>query len=300
MSDIESPQLNTLLKREQESGETELPLCARLLKESLSRRIVRNPQYSVRAFARDVGVSAAFMSLVLKGKKKLSIERAQQVARLLKMDVSESDRFVRSVILSQALSKTQNRVARDILEKADATNDTDATFFEHLESDKLRTIEDWYHLAILDLTTTKGFESSPAWIARRLKLSPIVISDAIERLQRLGLLKRTANGTLKKTSRFVEFSAAGSDISVREFHRQVLGKNIEELNYFQPRDRNRRSMSAFVLAVNPKRMTEARKRIEQFQREIVCYLTQGDCTEVYQMGVYLCPLTVEFEGKASS
>ena len=51
-----------------------------LLLIELERRKVKNSKYSLRAFARDIKISAAFLSMYFAGRRRLSVERAGKVA----------------------------------------------------------------------------------------------------------------------------------------------------------------------------------------------------------------------------
>ncbi len=70
-----------------------------LLKQIITLRHRRNPAYSLRAAARDLGVSHGYLSLILNGKKRLSFERAVQFAQFLRMDDVQSDLFLRAIAL---------------------------------------------------------------------------------------------------------------------------------------------------------------------------------------------------------
>ena len=67
------------------------------LNEEYQRRLETNRRYSLRAFARDVDVSAAFLSQVISGKRRLSEDRAEEVAGRLGWSRSRSERFLKFV-----------------------------------------------------------------------------------------------------------------------------------------------------------------------------------------------------------
>jgi hypothetical protein len=53
------------------------------LKEELELRRKKNPRYSLRAMARDLGVSPSCLSRTLNGKTKMNSEREERIAGLL-------------------------------------------------------------------------------------------------------------------------------------------------------------------------------------------------------------------------
>ena len=58
---------------------------------SIEERKIKNPRYTTSAFAQRVGLSAAMLTEILKGRKFLSKERCYGVARELKLTESETE-----------------------------------------------------------------------------------------------------------------------------------------------------------------------------------------------------------------
>src|SRR4051812_39967317 len=72
-----------------------LPFSPRLaLQRELARRCTTNAGYSLRAFARALGMSHAGLSLVLSGKRPLSRKAAVRIAPLLDLSTDERLAFV--------------------------------------------------------------------------------------------------------------------------------------------------------------------------------------------------------------
>lgn len=69
-----------------------------LLKEAFSKRCASRPQYSLRAFARDVQLSPSFLSRIFNGKRELTTARAEVVAGLLGWEGEQKDLFVKLVM----------------------------------------------------------------------------------------------------------------------------------------------------------------------------------------------------------
>lgn len=66
-----------------------------ILVEIFLERKKRNSKYSLRAFSRDIGMSASNLIAVMKGRKKLSTKQACKIAINLKFT---NDKFVAFVI----------------------------------------------------------------------------------------------------------------------------------------------------------------------------------------------------------
>ena len=115
-----------------------------------------------------------------------------------------------------------------------------------MRMDAFNVIKDWYHFAILELVSLTNFQSDPNWMAAKLNLTSIQVENAIERLIRLGLLKREF-GKVVLTNEYTVFGNEQRSDAIRNFHKQILEKAfiaIEQQNI------HRREYSASILAVN--------------------------------------------------
>src|SRR4051812_21328836 len=66
----------------------------RFFRDACEDRCQRNSRYSLRAFARDLGISAPRLSKILNGRHGLSVEAASEIARRLGLSESEQDLFM--------------------------------------------------------------------------------------------------------------------------------------------------------------------------------------------------------------
>lgn len=270
-----------------------------------------NPSYSTRSFAHDLGISQALLSLVLNGKRPLSVKLAAQIGVLLKFSDDETDDFIRSSLKNANLKQLHNQHAQHdqkvssngengSVESTGSVGSTGSTilnrFFIFDDIEKFQVISQWHHLAILDLATTKNCRNDPHWIARRLNISEALARDAIGRLQKLGMLK--INGKqLKKTRNKIFFESRQSEAAVRSFHSQMMEKAMKELRDIRPDRFKAREISGVTMGVAKARIPEARKKIRQFYSEMSDFLTEGDADEVYQLNVQLFPLTRDIDKK---
>jgi transcriptional regulator with XRE-family HTH domain len=68
--------------------------CAIILRSELERRKRDHPRYSLRAFARQLGLSPAFLSKVLRSRGELSAEKSRRVALRLGYSQEATEQFV--------------------------------------------------------------------------------------------------------------------------------------------------------------------------------------------------------------
>jgi uncharacterized protein (TIGR02147 family) len=261
---------------------------AEILKQALQEKQRKNPAYTMRAAARDAGVTSGFMSMVLSGKKRLTFKRAVQFAQLLKIDGASSDLLLRAV----ALESTTDSACRAYLANAlGGDSARQQQEYAVLELDRFRTLSDWYHIAILDLTLVKGFESNAAWVSEELGISLEQATSAVARLQRLGLLEITKDGQWIKTDAKLAIPTTYSDKAMRDFQEQMIDKAREALQSPSPEDFAARDISGVSMAIDPARLPEAKLRIQRFRRDMLEFLEEGESTELYRMNVQLFRLS---------
>lgn len=244
------------------------------LKAALYDRIARNQAYSLRAFARDLGLSHTYLSLVINNKKNISAHQAAWMADVLGFEAEKKGRFIESTLPSG-----RSRVKKKGLET-----------FQNIEIDQLRYLSGWQHWALLDLTLTKDFEPDPRWIAKRLGISVSRVNETVDRLERLGLLERKG-GKWKKVESHLAIPTTRSHSCMRQLHRELILKGVKSLASGKQSDYNARSISGAMIPTNPERLEQAKKKIAAFRRSLIRFLSEGESTEVYQLNLQLFPLT---------
>ena len=167
-----------------------------------------------------------------------------------------------------------------------------STEYPILELDRFRFLSDWYHVAILDLTLLKGFRSDVDWIAHRLGISPLQVKSATERLKRLGLLRTGPRG-LKKTHAKIAVPTDQSEKAIREFHAQMMDQAKAAMERPGRDEFESREIGSATMAINARRIPRARKMIQRFRRELLEFMTAGECSELYQLNVQFFRLTRE-------
>lgn len=245
-----------------------------------AERRSRRPKYSLRAFARDLGVSHSLLSLIRRGHYRPSTRACANLGRALGEDTVWGKLFLRNAVEwpGQNVEAPRTRRVR-------------AVDYRPLDLDRFRLIGEWHHLAILDLTGLKDFRSEAAWVAGRLGLTEEQVVDAVERLRRLGLLKVTKDGWTKSHRKISVPTPAMSEGALRAYHREMLQKAMAQLDRTDTPAFEARDITGSLIPVDPSRLPEAKRRIRRFRKTIIEYLSTGESTELYALNVQLFPLT---------
>lgn len=166
--------------------------------------------------------------------------------------------------------------------------------YEALSVDQFKVISDWYHFAILSLIETKDFRNGRRWIAKRFGIRIDEVKKALNRLIRLGLIREDENGKLLPHAPRYMTSDEVRDLSVRKSHALNLDLARKSL---ETDDIDQRDFSALTMAINPKKMKEAKEKIRRFLDEMSLLLETDPKTEVYKLCIQLIPLTKGGERK---
>jgi len=249
--------------------------CQEFISEELARRMKKNPHYSLRAFAKHLGLSAGELSELIRGKRKLSIKSCMKIAKALSFTVAETQQLFQLA--------NQEKIAS---EEGDLKFQSQSRHLLNL--DLFSMIADWYCMAILNLIGLDSFQNSEAWMAKRLGISPLQVRHALERLMRLGLVEKQGK-TLKLTHQNTFTPEDIPSQAIREHHRQMLGLASSALDDQPPQERE---ISGVGFSMRKKDLPKIKKEISEFLDLMAeKYGNLSTAEEVYQLEMALFKLT---------
>lgn len=150
------------------------------LQENYQNRRGRNAGYSLRAFARDLGLAAPRLNEILAGKKGLSPEAAVEVARRLRLDGREQKLFVLSAESLHHRSAVGRKAAAARLREELAAGPP--------EPPRHTTVVHWTTEAVQKLIEREKFAATAESIAATLGIPVSLASSPLRYLTRAGLL----------------------------------------------------------------------------------------------------------------
>lgn len=233
-----------------------------IVREEFLRRCKNNPSYSLRSFARQIGVDASLLSKVIRGQRQPSIELIKCVGPLIGLRPQQVSKLL----------KGNEDVA-----------------YSRVSDDIFLVISDWFHFAILELIKTKCFESDPAWIAQRLSIHNAEVLSAVERLERLGFIE-IKNGKLSLKAQNNTWANNEMTSAARKTLQKQLATKAKDAIDNVPFEL--RESGSLTIATPRNLIPEVKKKIQAFRREIDEFIeAQESPDEVYQLVVSFYPLT---------
>jgi transcriptional regulator with XRE-family HTH domain len=241
------------------------------LRSELTNRAKNNPNYSLRSFARYLGISASGLSSVMSGKAPVSLRIIQKVSKKLSLPASAAQQFQMDLL--------SEKIKGDFALKN----------FEIIEPERFALIKDWYHYAILNLIRTKGFKSQLSWIAKRLGITLGQTQSAVERLKAAELLNTENDQWTELSNKFTShtnnkhFSEAKKENQIQLF--TLALESISEISFEE------RNHTGTTIAINKKDLPRAKEFITKFRTEFMNQFDQTEnADEVYHLGVALFPI----------
>ncbi|RYZ73211.1 MAG: TIGR02147 family protein, partial [Proteobacteria bacterium] len=240
----------------------------------LTDRQRNNPAYSLRAFARFLGIQAPTLASVINGKRVLPQHYCDLFAKKLLLSPKEKTQFLKSV----QNQRPQKGAAETEYESIHLLNENAA----------FKVIAEWEHYAILSLIDTRDFESSTEHIASRLGVTNQRASICLQNLEAAGLIKVSANGEICKMHADVKTTEDTASVALQISHKESLELGLKKLESISVADRDY-SSSTFAMPLS--RMPDAKKLIRKFRREFTKLFDDHNGEDVFQINIQLYPLT---------
>ncbi|MEQ1876042.1 MAG: TIGR02147 family protein [Bdellovibrionia bacterium] len=237
------------------------------LRTELGKRCRKNPNYSLRAFARALKIDSSSLSAILNEKRRVSPKIAKKLLDELGVDQGMKQKIISSMVGLEDAAPP-------------------APEFVELEMEKMRVIADWEHFAILALLETDECKHSVTWIANKLDIGTGTVLEALNRLEKTGLLKKE-NGKWLTTGASLSTATDVPEPALRRHHQQYIEKALFSLENHSVEERD---ITGITMAVDPRRLPEAKKMIRLFRRQLCKFLEGGTQDRVYRINLQLFPI----------
>ncbi len=256
------------------------------LRSVLVEKASKNPAFSLRAMAKHLEMPPSQFSQALNGKANLSVKTGRRIAHKLSLGAREEDYLC---LLIQLEAEKDEQIRSRIVERIRELHSSGRELHDP-GMDTFRHIADWHHSAILELLNLKNFAFTPERVARKLKIPVMHAREAIERLERLGLIMLDAQGKWRRTNNDLCFVSPTRSQAMVSFHRQILEKLSKAFDTQAP---FKERLSAYQnIPFAPEALPEIERAMDRFLEDAVRIARRhADKTEVYHLGVHFFNLT---------
>jgi uncharacterized protein (TIGR02147 family) len=247
----------------------------------LDLRKRRNEGYSLRAFARDLGVSASQLSEILRGRAGMSESMAVLLAEKMKLRAAEKKYWFDLVLSTTARNEKIKTLAMERLTKS-----RKLSRIKQIHEAQFRVVADWHHSAILEMLELKSFRMDPAWIAGELGIPVSETVDAILRLKKLNLIFETNGVWQAQPEAFQTFSETPS-AAIQKYHQQILRKSMDSIENDALQDRQ---IQAMILAIPRALLPQFGEKMKGFLQECWEDLNGTEKDDLYALSIQMVPV----------
>lgn len=259
---------------------------------SIHRKQKKNPKFSLRLMAKQLGISHSFLSQVLSGKKQFPLDRIDALIDVLELDEFAKRRLLENVIDEQIDDwKTKSKALGEHLEQTVTHSKLSVRVYEEIPPSKMSLVNPWFNMAILDLVESQDFSVNYSWISKRLGVSTFQAQAAWAFLTEQKFVIED-NGRWKKSDLYLRMPVLKSSEPIRQHYLQILGKMEEQLKKkTSDADLKRRMIVGATCTANSQKLDEVKQYLEDSLYIAAEELAEGDCSEVYYLMVSAIPLT---------
>lgn len=254
-----------------------------ILKQELHQKIARNPLYSISAFAKQIGISQSYLSLLLSGKRELKPALLQKISSYMPWSDIEKKYF--ELLTSEKQAK--NASVKEFYQQKISS-------FKILEQKNILSLElfdtiyDWRYSALLELIyqSQKNINlpnQTPEIWANRLNVKKKFISTALKKLKNLKLIDQCQEGKWYRIDNgLLNTPTDLAHQALKKFHLQIFELASSAI---QNQSVERRCFQGHTMAINNQKIPEAKQLIQQFIQQMSLLLEDEQVNEVYQLQI---------------
>lgn len=266
-----------------------------IIKQSIKRVQLGNPQFSHRALAKKLQVSHSFLSALLTEKKKWPLDLLDKIAEVLDLDELNINQLGTAIIEDQLSELKQNsKIMKGFLKKNHShLSKTSPVLQKYSEvpQNKLNVLSHWYFIPLLDLCTCENFQLDFKWISTKLGITTYEAEFAWNFLVTKGFVVQH-NDQWIKSDKDIRIPTKSSQALVQKHHQDMILKGINHMN--ENRDSvafSQRLIAGVTAATNMENLAQCKDQLHHAAYEAAEQLSEGSCTELYQIYVMLYPIT---------
>ncbi len=252
----------------------------------------QNSSYSYKVFARRADVAASSLPMILSGKRNLTEKAGRKFASALDLDFYEQEYFENLIKFNQTDDEVQRAQFENLLKSHRYQKK-----LNKMDRAKYDFFAKWYMVAIYVMVGMESFDPDPRWIMKRLKrrVSSLETSNALEELEKLGLIGKSSEGKYKQLSGSITTEEENRSQAITNYHSSMTSLAQAAIAYEKKEDIE---FNGATVSIPRSELPKFKEKIREFRKEInkLASSLKGS-TDVYQLNVSFFPLTDKDEKK---
>lgn len=187
----------------------------------LEREAATNPGLSMSHFAKAFGLARSGLSMILAGKRDLTLEAAHRIARALRLDQADHEIFETLVLKTQATSEQDRAYYERRLQRHRAERRT-----RTISTPSKTLVSEWFVPALLVyLIDVSDDPASLRDIATRLMLTESQLQQVLDALRAEGFLAYKGKGNLN-----IAFNRVAAMVSTQRYLKTVFAEGLRQMD----------------------------------------------------------------------
>lgn len=221
-------------------------------------------------------ISPALVSLITQKKRKLTLDRAEEFAKLLRLSPSEKIYFKNWIKLDEKPTEEKNRIVESRR--------------KNKKEFAISLLNDWLNVYVKDAFRLSALQKNPNLIFK--ELGSIASQSRIEKsmtfLLREGYLRKTLEGHIVVETSLVVQETPVPGAKIRDFHKAALAIARQNIDLFSYQER---FANTLILDLTPERYQQLVGMVQEFSKELQNFAAveneNGD--RLYQVVLNLSP-----------
>lgn len=244
-----------------------------MLQLEFERRVAKNPRYSLRAYAKTLGIYHATLSALMSGARPFTLKSA------------------RSISVALGLSPT---AVAEFANETPAAKRKAALLIDPVADDEYSLEANWRHDALLECLQLPKQSHDTRSLAASLGFTVAEVMSSLQLLERRRMIKRSTDGSWRPVARNTSNILGQLETSAarRRYQKELLEKSqtaLEEIAI------EKRDHTSITMTIDEEDMPELKEIIRDYRRKVMAFAQRKGAkpNHVYQLQISLFPLTKE-------
>jgi uncharacterized protein (TIGR02147 family) len=258
----------------------------KFLKDQYTLRKSADAKFSYRFIAKEAGFSSSSYFLkIIGGNRDISLDLALRLADVFKLKKNEKEYFELLVQFNQAKTHSEKN---HYYEKLGVFRKSKSKV---IVQDEFEIFDKWYYVAIREMLAFHPFKGDFQGLGRKLipSITATEATKAVHLLERLGFIKKNAQGGYQKADLVISTGTEWQAMSVAGFQLQSL-----ELarRAFENMPREARDISTLTLSISAEVLEQVKARIKKCREEILeLSRDERGADRIFQLNLQFFPLS---------
>ena len=241
-----------------------------VLNEAFAKRKAKNPRFSLRGFAKLLGIQPSALSEILNDKRHVSLAYAQALLERVGTETKTKDRLLKIAKAQETAISQKNSERVQLLDC------------------QYHILSDWSYLAAIALAETENFSGTEQEISQRLGIAAASVTEMVSRLVRLGLMQQDGEGRISATGKQYTTTDDVPNEWLRLFYEASLKRTLQSLKTDPVTERD---FISATFAMEPEILPHLKVLIREFVEKFSSLAEASSAKRIYRLGIQLIPLS---------